>query len=167
MREINHPIDNVQWVDVNKLNPNLYNPNMMQKSENDLLINSILLNGWIQPILITKSNIIIDGFHRYTLARDNKAVNELTDGKVPVCVLDISDEECKMLPIRINRAKGSHRALLLGRVIEDLINSGVSKDSVCKKTGMNTVEVNEILKRVNMLSKIKDHEYSEADVDYY
>ena len=57
------PISNVEWVDVRTLNANDYNPNVVLNQELNLLAFSLLKTGWIQPILITNENVIIDGFH--------------------------------------------------------------------------------------------------------
>ena len=105
------PLNNVQWIDVDKLTANDYNPNVVLSKELQLLQLSLLKNGWIQPVLITKEYRIIDGFHRSTLCRINEEVNKMSDGKVPCVVLDLSPPERIMLTVRINRAKGNHIAL--------------------------------------------------------
>ena len=69
-----HPIESIQWVDVDVLQSNNYNPNVVQAQEFKLLEFSILKNGWIQPILITPDYTIIDGFHRATLAKTTRLI---------------------------------------------------------------------------------------------
>ena len=58
------PITNVEWIEVDQLNANDYNPNVVLNKELKLLELSLMTNGWIQPILINKDKTIIDGFHR-------------------------------------------------------------------------------------------------------
>ena len=58
------PINNIQWILASDLNGNDYNPNVVFTPELKLLERSLLKTGWVQPILISKDKIIIDGFHR-------------------------------------------------------------------------------------------------------
>ena len=66
------PIDDIVWIEVDKLKANDYNPNIVLTKELNLLKFSILKNGWIQPILIDKNYEIIDGYHRATLVKQDK-----------------------------------------------------------------------------------------------
>lgn len=114
MTKMEHPIDNVQWLPVEKLNANSYNPNHVYGNELKLLENSILSTGWIQPILVAEVDggyEIIDGFHRVHLTKTSSRIFDMTNGEVPCTVLSISKAERIMLTIRINRAKGAHIAL--------------------------------------------------------
>ena len=160
---MNNPIDNIIWLDINLLKANDYNPNHVYKKEMELLKFSIQKNGWIQPILITKDYVIIDGFHRVTIS---KVYPEITkDGKIPCCILDISEPERKLLTVRINRAKGSHIALKMGDLIKSLVlDDGISKDEICKQIGATKEEV-ELLLLDNVFKKKKIDEntkYSNA-----
>ena len=68
----NEPIENIQWLDAEKLNANDYNPNAVFTPELRLLERSILKTGWVQPVLANRDLIIIDGFHRWMLTRESK-----------------------------------------------------------------------------------------------
>ena len=46
------PINQVQWIERDKLRPNGYNPNRVAGPEMKLLKISILEYGWTQPIVI-------------------------------------------------------------------------------------------------------------------
>lgn len=143
--EINkQPISNVQWVDVDLLSANDYNPNVVFKDEMKLLKFSILKNGWIQPILVTQDYCIIDGFHRATLAKTNKDIT--IDGKVPVVMMEMSEPERMMLTIRINRAKGSHVALKMSEIVHKLVNDyGIPLAQICDGIGARKDEVELLL----------------------
>jgi ParB-like chromosome segregation protein Spo0J len=143
---MNHPIENIQWKPVDELFSNDYNPNIVFNQELALLKYSILKTGWIQPILITSENIIIDGFHRTTLVKNDKDVKALTNGLIPCAVMELSEPERIMLTIRINRAKGSHVAFRMSDCIKQLINDhGMSIESVCKGIGANKDEIELLL----------------------
>ena len=159
-----HPIDNVEWVDVGLLQANDYNPNFVYNTELKLLELSILINGWIQPVLVTQNYVIIDGFHRAHLAKTRDAIRNLTDGKVPCCVMNLTEPERMLLTIRINRAKGNHIAIKMHDVIARLVNGyGMSIKEICEGIGATKAEV-ELLLMENVFKKldIANHEYSKA-----
>lgn len=157
----NMPISNIEWIDVDELNANDYNPNVVFTKEKELLKFSIIKNGWIQPILTTEENIIIDGFHRATLAKTDKEVKELTNGKVTVVRMKLSEPERMLLTIRINRAKGSHIAVKMGDIIKKLINNyGISKKEIMEQIGATKDEI-ELLMLDNVFKKYEFNEESE------
>ena len=53
------------------LQANGYNPNVVLKTELELLEFSVLKTGWIQPILVSRDYVIIDGFHRFRSVCDS------------------------------------------------------------------------------------------------
>ena len=155
MEVTDHPVNNIQWIPVDKLDANDYNPNHVFKNELKLIKFSIMKNGWIQPVLITPNYKIIDGFHRCTIAKVDKEVYELTDGKVPCVVMDMNEPERMLLTIRINRAKGSHSAYKMHEVITTLIEDyNIPVKTVCTELGMDKTEVDLLLEK-NMFSKLK------------
>lgn len=158
------PLDNVQWIDFFELKANDYNPNFVFNAELKLLEVSLLKHGWVQPILIDESKEIIDGFHRWSLVRMSDKLKNMTQGKVPCCVMALSLAERKMLTIRINRAKGHHVAVKMSEIIKDLINTyGCSISQVCEGIGATKDEI-DLLLMENVFEKfdIKNHKYSKA-----
>lgn len=159
------PISKVEWIDVDLLKANDYNPNVVLSKEMQLLRLSILKQGWIQPILTTKDFTIIDGFHRSTLAKVHEDVRNMTDGKVPVVVLDLSEAQRKLLTIRINRAKGTHVALKMSDIIKDLVhNHDMPVPTICKEIGATKDEIELLLlDNVFKMKKIDENtKYSKA-----
>lgn len=161
----NMPISNVEWVDVEKLSANDYNPNVVFSKEMELLKFSLLRQGWIQPILVTQDFVIIDGFHRASLAKADKQVAAMTDGKVPVVIMQLTDPERMLLTIRINRAKGSHIAIKMSDIIKSLVNEhGMPVADICKEIGATKDEI-ELLMMENVFKKHnvnKESKYSKA-----
>ena len=136
------PINKIEWVDVNKLHSNDYNPNVVLNKEMRLLKLSILKQGWIQPILVTQNYEIIDGFHRSTLAKGSKEIRQMTGGKVPCVVLNLSEPERMLLTIRINRAKGNHVAFKMQDIIKTLINDyNIPKEEIARQIGADITEI--------------------------
>jgi len=152
-----HPIESIVWKSPHDLNANDYNPNHVISKEMKLLELSIKKSGWVQAILITEEDVIIDGFHRVTIARVN-------NWKVPCAVLQMSEAERIMLTIRINRAKGTHVALKMASIMKHLVNDlGVPKSKICEGIGCDKSEV-ELLLLEDVFEKedIKSHQYSNA-----
>jgi hypothetical protein len=139
MRE---PVDHIEWADASTLVANHYNPNVVHYQELGLLEHSILKNGWIQPILVNGDRVIIDGFHRWTLATKSPRLREKYDGKVPIATIPITLPAAMMMTIRINRAKGTHVALKLSEIVHALIaKHGIDKRQIATEIGANLDEV--------------------------
>ena len=136
------PIDSIQWLDVRDLRANSYNPNVVLTAELRRLEANILQVGWIQPVLVTRDRLIIDGFHRWSLARDSPALRERYGGKVPCAVLDLDEPAAMMLTVAINRAKGSHVACRMSELVRSLVHDhGVPPAAVAAGIGAHVSEV--------------------------
>ena len=159
-----NPIDNIQWIDAEKLNGNDYNPNVVFSPELKLLETSILKTGWVQPVLGSKDMIIIDGFHRWSLSKDSKKLKEVFNGKLPCAVLDIDRPTAMIQTIRMNRAKGSHVAVQMSEIIHELIDEHkVEPEQIAKEIGATKQEIDLLYQDgVFKMKNIKDYKYSKA-----
>jgi ParB-like chromosome segregation protein Spo0J len=160
----NEPICNIKWVHVSDLQANNYNPNVVFTSELKLLEYSILQNGWIQPVLCNPNGIIIDGFHRWSLAQESKPINDKYGGRVPCVELNINDAEAMLLTIRINRAKGSHVAIRMSAIVQKLIDDyGMTPSHVATSIGAEKAEI-DLLYAGNVFKQknIDAYRYSKA-----
>lgn len=158
------PIDNITWLKTVDLVANEYNPNVVLDQELKLLKFSILKQGWLQPILVTKDYKIIDGYHRYWLALNDKDIQAMTSNRVPCCIMDMDEAERMMLTIRINRAKGNHVSFKMHEIITELFNTHKkSVEQISEGIGANKHEVNLLLEEGVFTAKnIKEHKYSKA-----
>ncbi len=139
------PLDKITWLDRDLLKPNNYNPNKVAPPELKLLKISILEDGWTQPIVINADYSIVDGFHRWTVS-GHKEINELTDGKVPVVILNDTDEnQKKMATIRHNRARGTHGVLEMSKIVTDMVNDGLTGEEIMSRLQMEKEEVIRLL----------------------
>lgn len=150
------PISRIVWEDPNVLTANHWNPNHVLTKEMRLLEFSIRRQGFIQPILISSDKIIIDGFHRHTIAKRNGWL-------VPCAVLEITPIERKLLTVRINRAKGVHIAVRMADLIKELIADGATREQIAQEIGGDVAEV-ELLMKEDVFEKfnLEGHEYSKA-----
>ena len=158
------PIDNIKWVSPSELKSNDYNPNVVLNQELALLKFSLLKQGWIQPILSDLEGEIIDGYHRWWLASNDKEVLAMSDGKIPVVYMDLTEAQRMTLTIRINRAKGNHVAYKMAEIVHKLYKDfEMTTDEISQEIGANKQEVELLLEDGIFSSKnTKDYEYSKA-----
>ena len=88
------PVNQIRWVDIEKVQANDYNPNSVAKVEMGLLYTSIKHDGYTQPVVTIYDEkldkyIIVDGFHRYFVCKSNKDILERNHGKLPIVVIDL------------------------------------------------------------------------------
>ncbi len=161
---MNDPIANIEWRDAESLNANDYNPNVVFTPELRLLERSILLTGWVQPILITADGTIIDGFHRAMLSRDSIALKKRYEGKVPCAVLDVPRHKSMILTIRMNRAKGTHVAVRMSEIVRELIDvHHCDPQELSIELGATKVEIDLLYQEgVFKMKNIADCRYSKA-----
>lgn len=158
-----NPINHIAWLEPAELHGNPWNPNRVHKAELALLRQSLLLTGWIQPILANRNGMIIDGFHRWSLASQDGDVLALGNGTIPVARLDIDDPAAMLLTVRINRAKGSHSSTLMSELVRALLRAGVTSERIQREMGATAREV-ELLAQEDVFKarNTKDWAYSPA-----
>lgn len=152
-------------VPIEKLEANDWNPNKVAKPEMLLLQKSIEDNGFCFPIAVIhdKENdkyVIIDGFHRYTVAKDFLQMQE-----VPVVVLDHEIKKQMAATIQFNRARGTHQIVDMSKIVLSLLDKGWDDAEICDHLGM---ELDEVL-RLKQISGLKEafanHEFSKSWVE--
>lgn len=108
--------------------------------------------------------VVIDGFHRSTLAKADDEVRAMTGGLVPCAVLELPVAERMLLTVRINRAKGSHVALKMHELVRTLVQDhGIPVADVCAGIGATKHEVETLLTE-NLFKKfdVENTPYSKA-----
>lgn len=143
MTEVNvfGPLSSLQWVDREKLHANDYNPNKVSEENLQLLVQSILTNGWTLPIVVRPDYTIIDGFHRWTVSGREPLLSKL-GGKVPVVIVDHDNEADDIFgTITHNRARGTHLLEPMKAIVKRLIDEGKSVPEISKQLGMKPEEI--------------------------
>lgn len=157
-----HPVGQVQWVHVDQVVANDYNPNTVPHHEMRLLYTSINEDGFTQPIVCVwdperKLNVIVDGFHRWTVMKKYADIFEKSQGYVPIVVIDKDLEGRIAATVRHNRARGKHSVQGMGNLVFQLLQEGVSDAEICNKIGLEAEELAR-LKHVTGYSKLFSHE---------
>lgn len=135
------PLRNIRFVERDMLKPNNYNPNKVSEQNLELLVQSILVNGWTMPIVARPDYTIIDGFHRWTVAGREPLRSKL-GGKVPVVIVEHKDHAEDIYgTITHNRARGTHLLEPMKAIVKSLLDEGKTTKEIYKELGMRPEEV--------------------------
>lgn len=135
------PLNSLQWVPVERLTANDYNPNKVSQDNLELLKQSILSNGWTLPIVVRPDYTIIDGFHRWTIAQQ-EPLKSMLGGKVPVVIVEHETRDGDIYgTITHNRARGIHLLEPMKAIVKELIDGGKSVKEISKQLGMKPEEI--------------------------
>jgi ParB-like chromosome segregation protein Spo0J len=165
------PVGKVQWIHIDRVQANDYNPNAVAHQEMKLLHTSISSDGYTQPVVAIYDPdaqggegryIIVDGFHRYTTMKRYADIYDSTGGYLPVVVIDKPIADRIASTVRHNRARGKHSIQGMGNLVFQMLQEGESDEVVCQKLGLEAEELAR-LKHVTGYSKLyADVEYSPA-----
>lgn len=105
----------IEYVKVDDIYPNDYNPNMHTADSFDLLVKSLLLFGFTMPIVVNRNTMqIVDGENRY------RAASIIGYELVPVCFVDWDEEKTKYATIIHNMARGKNNDEMMDRLLKYL-----------------------------------------------
>jgi len=165
--EFADPVDRVAWIEIKKIVPNPYNPNVVAPNELLLLKHSIENDGYTQPVVTFYDDerdkyIIVDGFHRYWVMKNDETIRNKTDGKLPIVVIDKNESERMASTVRHNRARGKHQVTGMANVVFSMLDNGVTDAEICEQLGLEVEELIR-LKHVTGFSKLfADTEYNKS-----
>jgi len=166
------PVDRILWVPVDIVQANDYNPNSVASIEMELLYVSISHDGYTQPIVTVYDKelgkyIIVDGFHRYFIAKTKADISKRINGRIPIVVIDKGITERMASTIRHNRARGEHMVTGMSNLVFQMLDNGMSEAEICQELGMQPEEVLK-LKHITGFSKLFENaEYSKAWMTKY
>lgn len=159
------PVSNVRIVDRSLLTANDYNPNVVNEQNLELLMKSILSNGWTMPIVCRPDYTIIDGYHRWLISGREPLYTQL-EGKVPVVIVDHDDKAKDIYgTITHNRARGVHLLGPMKEIVKNLMSEGKKIEEISDQLGMTKEEVFRLsdFSREDFLNIMaKDNQYSKA-----
>lgn len=161
------PINEVLWIDINKVYANDYNPNSVATPEMKLLYISVKADGYTQPVVTIYDEkkdryVIVDGFHRYSIMRRYKDIYDSCEGKLPCVVLKGKKVADLMAStVRHNRARGKHSMTGMANIVFEMLSNGESEAQICLKLGLEAEELVR-LKHITGFSKL----YENKDFSY-
>lgn len=156
------PCMEVVLVPAEKVRANNYNPNNVPKNNMELLLQSIMDNGFCFPIVTIYDEevdeyVIIDGFHRYTILKDWLEVKE-----IPVVVLQHDIKKRMAATVQFNRARGVHQVELMGDLVKALVEQGASDEEIGRHLGMELEEVYRLKQITGIAELFKNQTYSKS-----
>jgi len=133
----------VEYVPIDQVKPNDYNPNRQSDHDFELLCRSIDEDGFTQPIVVLRGTAtVVDGEHRW------RAALALGLTEVPVVFVDMTPAQARIATLRHNRARGVEDVELAAAVLRDLSKLGATdwlKDSLM----MDDIELRTFLEYVD------------------
>ncbi len=164
----NEPVDCVEWVKADRVEANDYNPNAVAPPEMALLATSILADGYTQPIVADaegERRIVIDGFHRNRVGRENTEVSARVKGYLPVVQIRSTQQDRPdriASTIRHNRARGKHQVEQMSAIVLELKRRNWSDNKIGKELGMDPDEVLRLAQITGLAEAFKDRDFSMA-----
>lgn len=162
------PVSKVQWIHIDNVRSNDYNPNAVAQQEMRLLHTSISEDGYTQPVVAIEDDekpgtfVIVDGYHRYTTMRKYQDIFDSTGGYLPVVVIDKPIADRIASTVRHNRARGKHSVQGMGSLVFQMLTAGEDDATICNKIGLEPEELAR-LKHITGYSKLyKDQEFSKV-----
>jgi hypothetical protein len=164
----NEPIDLVEWIPVNAIVANDYNPNKVAPPEMQLLEISIQNDGYTQPIVTwpkEDKREVIDGFHRTRVGKESKIVSERVMGFLPTVAIrkEQSDKNDRVAStIRHNRARGKHQVDAMSDIVIELKNRNWTNVRIARELGMDEDEVLRLCQISGLGHMFSDADFSRA-----
>lgn len=164
----NEPVDCVLWVKNEIVKANDYNPNSVAPPEMELLRQSIMEDGYTQPIVSFKEEhqiTVIDGFHRNRVGKEVEDVKKRVYGRLPVVNINEWKQgkgDRMASTIRHNRARGSHNIELMSTIVSELVEMGKGDSWICKHVGMSADELLRMKQITGLSSLFQNKEFSKA-----
>lgn len=123
MFEVHKP----SMVRVADLNPAAYNPRKITPEKFDALKESILKDGFLEPLVVQKKGLRLIGGHQRLKAVKEICVEESKPAPdLPCIVLDVDDLAAKRLNIKLNKIQGEFEARMLGELLVDIYEANVT-----------------------------------------
>lgn len=160
--EINLPCMEPIIVPIEKVVANNYNPNNVSENNMQLLLQSILDNGFCFPVVtihdeVIDRYIVIDGFHRYIIFKDY-----LEADHIPIIVLQHTLAQRMAATVQFNRARGVHQVELMGDLVQALVEQGLEDEEIAKHLGMEAEEVYRLKQITGIAELFKNQTYSKS-----
>ena len=167
--DIPHPVTRLQLVPVDDVRGNDYNPNKVAPPEMRLLKLSLRKDGFTMPVVVAgdeKGYVVVDGFHRRQVAKNDAQVRESLGGYLPVVGLGKGIEDRITSTVRHNMARGTHQVELTAKLVTLLRKHDWTNERIGKELGMDPDEVLRLKQMQGLAEAFADREFSQAwDVD--
>lgn len=155
----------INYVSVNDLKEAPWRATHVLKPDMYVLAESLKDFGWVSPIIVrSKTNEIIDGFHRWFLAQTDKTLRKRDKGVVPVQFVKCDEVEAMLMHLRLNRGRGDILAKHMSHIVKDALRSRKYKEQdLVRMLHMSTDELDLMIDGTLIKAKkVAEHKYSKA-----
>ena len=162
------PVDLIEWVLVDNVTANDYNPNSVAPPEMELLRHSIDHDGYTQPVVTwnsTDGREVIDGFHRTRVCKECDTVRDRVNGYLPVVTIrgDCQSRNDRVAAtIRHNRARGKHQVDAMSDIVIELKRRNWTNNRIAKELGMDNDEILRLCQITGLAEIFSDEEFSRS-----
>lgn len=155
------PCCNTLLVSTKLVRANNYNPNHVPEHKMEVIKESILLSGFCFPVVVAWDEedevfIIIDGFHRNTIAGEDW----LEFDYLPLVVLPHNESQRMVATIQFNKARGTHEIDRDADVIRALLQQGMSEEEVSIQFGIDLDTIHRYKQLTGIAELFKNTDYS-------
>lgn len=164
---LNHPSLNVQLIKAEQVMGNDYNPNRVAPPEMKLLTLSMRKDGVTMPVVVSdqprnkkQPYVVVDGFHRTTVIKNTKDINESLAGYVPVSKLNKDLDDRITSTVRHNMARGTHQVGLSSNLVVMLRKRNWNDERIGEELGMDAEEVLRLKQITGLAEVFADEEFS-------
>jgi len=166
-RPTRSPVYDVRPVPIDKIQANDYNPNAVAPPEMELLRVSIEADGYTQPVVTfydqeSDRYIVVDGFHRFLILKQNAEIRERENGCLPCVVIDKNLSDRMASTIRHNRARGSHNIELMSAIVAELVEMGKGDRWICSHIGMSADELLRMKQITGIAALFENSDFSDS-----
>jgi len=155
----------IEYFSVDSLKKGDWHSNHVLRPDLLTLSASMQKYGFIFPVLVrAEDNAIIDGYHRWMLAKDNPKMAARVGTQIPCIVHNVDTLEAALMHLQLNRGRGSLVAHKVAAVVRDLIFSNkYSEEDLDLLLSMKYDELSLLLDGT-MIKKLNtsEHKYSRA-----
>lgn len=162
-----NPVECLQWIKMELIEGNDYNPNKVAPPEMQLLYVSIREDGYTQPIVACKDSkedfhIVVDGFHRNRVGKEFEDIKKRLHGFLPIVPLNKGIDERMAATIRHNRARGTHQVQGMAEIVAELHLKGVSDKKIAEQLGMEKDEILRLKQFIGLGDLFKNRDFSKS-----
>lgn len=137
---------NIEQIPMNKILLDESNPNKMTEKQMEALVKSIKDFGELQPILIDKQYMVVDGEHRF------RAYQKLGKETVPCIIIDIKGTQKRLLRQIMNKVRGEHDPFLDAEEFKSIIND-IGLEDLSNYLAQSEQDILNLLNKADELSK--------------
>lgn len=162
-----NPVECIQWIKMENIEGNEYNPNRVAPPEMQLLYVSIREDGYTQPIVAcedkdVEKHIVVDGFHRNRVGKEYSDIKAKLHGYLPIVPLNKGINERMAATIRHNRARGTHEVQGMAEIVAELHLKGVSDKKIAEQLGMEKDEILRLKQFIGLGDLFKNRDFSKS-----